>query len=237
MFSCSKGSHDSRLALEPRERPGLVDQAVAHHLQGDPLAGCKLRRFVDDGHAAPPDAAQDPIPVQHLAAQPVVERAAETVGDDVGQHDRQLGILRREAVEIRSRQRQEPDLRRGDDVRRRGLLRDQRHLARHRAARQRADRTNRPVVVPQEHAGLAVDHDEQRVALLPLADDRLVRVVAALPRGREDLIHEPWAQRAERLAFDENLAGPRVGRIVGRHRVWSICPAALSFARMDDETT
>ena len=102
-----------------------------------------------------------------------MKRAAEAVGDDVGQHDRQLGVLRGEPVEIRRRKNQRANLRRRDDVRGGGLLRDQGHLARDRAARQRRDRPNRLVAIAQKHAGVAVDDDEEGVALLPLADDRL----------------------------------------------------------------
>ena len=151
-----------------------------------------------------------------------MQGAAEAIGDDVGQHDRQLGVLRGESIEIRGRQDQNPNLRRRDDVRGGGLLRDQRHLARHRAPSERADRPIRPAGSAQDDAGLAVDEDEQGVALLPLADDRLVGVVASLARCGEDLIHESRPQRPERLAFEEDLARGRVGGRVGCHPRLSI---------------
>ena len=70
----------------------------------------------------------------------------------------------------------------------------------------------------QENAGFSVDHDVERVALLPLEDDLLVRAEAAFPGRGKDLIHEPRPQGSEDLAFEEDLARSRVGGKLGRHR-------------------
>ena len=94
---------DPGLALESRGRAGLVDQTVAHHLERDPLAGRKLRRFVDDRHASSRDRAEHAVAVQDLALQPVVKRAAEAIGDEIREDDRQLGVLSREGVELSRR--------------------------------------------------------------------------------------------------------------------------------------
>ena len=69
------------------------------------------------------------------------------------------------------------------------------------------------------YAGLALDHDEQRIAAQALVNDDLLGVVAALARCREHLVEKPGAQRSETVALEEDLARCRVGGKLGRHLV------------------
>ena len=119
---------DVGLLTKARQRGDVVDQTVAHHLQGHAPVLRRFTSFVDDGHASSSHTLKDLVALEDLSAEDVPFRAAETIGDQVGQDDAQLGMFSGQSVELVRRQRQSVHGLARDDVRSAALPGDQRHL-------------------------------------------------------------------------------------------------------------
>lgn len=100
---------DLSLLMEARERAGVVDQPVAHHLERHKFAGGLVLRSVHDGHAAAPHAAKNPKSFHFLATEPVVSALSQSIGDELREHHAELEMTRRQPVECGGRNEQRPD--------------------------------------------------------------------------------------------------------------------------------
>ena len=117
----------------------VMQHAVVQHLQRDRLPGGESRRLIDHAHAATTDAPIDPVAVDVLAAEAIVGRLAQPVGDDVRQEDPDLRMGIRDRVKVSDGEHQRADWRSTDDVGRTGLARQDADFADHVAGVEVAD--------------------------------------------------------------------------------------------------
>ncbi len=190
----SKSFDDLGFLFEARQRGRVVDQAVAHHLQGDSSTPFEFARFVHDGHASATHALEDAVTVQHLAAEDIPVRATQAVGDQVRQNDAQHRVLVGQAMEFLSLEGQCPHILPREDVGPPLLTRDQSHLADDVPGTDFADAPHRVILVARKNVRRPFEQHEQAIARVPLPHERVARdegpLFHALPHGAEQVAGE-----------------------------------------------